>query len=155
MDVVVSPSFTTAITNTIVVDYAVTAKSCIGVVQSHDDTHIPCIKMQYFTQYDFDQVTTIYINEAQFFTGLYTFVTASIAQGKHIHIYGLDGDYKQDVFGEILQLIPKCDSYIKLYATCACKQRAPFSKRLSTSTVQYLPHDTYVPVCRNCLYTSS
>ncbi len=71
-----------------------------------------------------------------------------------MYVYGLDGDFKQDVFGEILQLIPLCDEYVKLYAVCKCGINAAFSKRLSENKEQYMPNDTYLPVCRECLILS-
>jgi thymidine kinase len=89
------------------------------------------------------------INEAQFFKDLIPFVEQM--KSKNIHIYGLDGDFKQERFGDILSLIPQCDSYVKLYAKCKCGELAPFSKRLSMNQEQFSLDDPYRPSCRKCL----
>ena len=66
----------------------------------------------------------------------------------------MDGDFKRNVFGEILQLIPRCDDYLKLHALCAkCKDgtKASFSHRISTENEQIsIGSDNYIPLCRKC-----
>lgn len=91
----------------------------------------------------------IMINEAQFYPDLVEFVK-EFSQ-KNIYIYGLDGDFRQEKIGYILDLIPLCDTVTKLRATCACSEPAIFSKRLGIETDQYLPNAEYIPVCRKCL----
>ena len=132
----------------IVIDYARCDAPYESKLSTHDNVQIPCTKMQYLLSIDMPY-TTILINEAQFFDDLIPFVEQM--KSKKIHIYGLDGDFKQERFGDILSLIPKCDSYVKLYATCKCGERASFSKRLSTNLEQFLPDDRYRPSCRHCL----
>jgi thymidine kinase len=120
-----------------------------STLYSHDNVEIPCIKL---TQLSIDYIyyDCILINEAQFFNGLVDFVKKALLDKKIIYVYGLDGDFKQQKFGEILDLIPLCDTYVKLYAKCSCGNKASFSKRNSTNQTQFLPNDTYVPVCRYC-----
>ena len=91
----------------------------------------------------------IMINEAQFYPDLVEFVKKY--SYKNIYIYGLDGDFKQEKIGNILDLIPLCDSVQKLRANCACGNPAIFSKILSENTEQYQPNAQYIPVCRKCL----
>lgn len=91
----------------------------------------------------------ILINEAQFYPDLVKFVKQF--KNKNIYVYGLDGDFKQEKIGYILDIIPLCDSVQKLKANCACGERAIFSKRLSDETDQYQPNAQYIPVCRKCL----
>ena len=91
----------------------------------------------------------IMINEAQFYPDLVKFVKEF--GHKNIYVYGLDGDFKQEKIGYILDLIPLCDTVTKLRATCACGEPAIFSKRLGVETEQYLPNAQYIPVCRKCL----
>jgi len=136
----------------IVIDYDTEHKSTPypSFLQSHDGFTIDCIKSTVLENLTFD-VDSILINEAQFFKGLVNFVKFAIKQGKHIFIYGLDGDFKQEEFGDILKLIPLCDTYVKLYATCSCGKPAAFSKRISDNQEQYSPYDTYRPSCRQCL----
>jgi thymidine kinase len=91
----------------------------------------------------------ILINEAQFYPDLVEFVKEF--RHKNIYVYGLDGDFKQQKMGHILEIIPLCDSVQKLKARCACGEEAIFSKRLSNETDQYQPNAQYIPVCRKCL----
>ena len=39
-----------------------------------------------------------------------------------IVMYGLDGDFKRNVFGKLLNLIPHCDSMRKLMSICVGKE---------------------------------
>ena len=99
----------------------------------------------------------IAVDEAQFFTGLRPFVERALSHGKHVILAGLDGDYRQQVFGEILSLIPLADNVIKLSALCmVCKDgtEGPFSKRLTSDTCQECVGGAseYAAVCRKHLY---
>jgi thymidine kinase len=91
----------------------------------------------------------ILINEAQFYPDLVKFVKEF--KHKHIYLYGLDGDFKQEKIGDILDMIPLCDTVIKLKAHCKCGEPAIFSKRISQEMEQYQPNAQYIPVCRKCL----
>ena len=58
---------------------------------------------------------------------------------KTLYVSGLDGDYKQEKFGEILDLIPLSNTITKLHAFCAvCKNGTPayFTKRLINNNEQ-------------------
>jgi len=123
----------------------------ISLLHSHDGEMVHCIKTKSLMSIDISMADIISINEAQFFPDLLSFVQDALQQKKRVYVYGLDGDFQQKPFGDILSLIPFADSYTKLYATCLCGARAPFSKRLSANASQYAPHDTYRPSCRECL----
>ena len=59
------------------------------------------------------------VEEAQFFAGLYDFCKkACDIDDKTVIVSGLDGDSNREKFGEILDLIPICDSVKKLHALC-------------------------------------
>jgi thymidine kinase len=132
----------------LIIDYDTNKTS---MLVSHDGVEIPCTS----TTTLLDVVVNtefIYINEAQFFPDLIEFVTRMLHLHKHVYVYGLDGDFKQEKFGSILDLIPMSDTYTKLYAECKiCRKNAAFSKRLTSHSEQYRPHDEYIPVCRKCL----
>ena len=70
---------------------------------------------------------TILINEGQFFDDLFEWVSYILNNfDKQIYICGLDGDYKRQKFGKILDLIPLCDKVYKLSALCGhCKNGKP------------------------------
>jgi thymidine kinase len=123
----------------------------ISLLHSHDGDMVHCIKTKTLMSIDISMADIISINEAQFFPDLLSFVQDALQQKKRVYVYGLDGDFQQKPFGDILSLIPFADSYTKLYATCLCGARAPFSKRLSANASQYAPDDIYRPSCRDCL----
>jgi hypothetical protein len=57
------------------------------------------------------------IDEAQFFCDLKQYVIKWCEEyNKNITVIGLDGDFKRNVFGHILDLIPVCDNFYKLKA---------------------------------------
>lgn len=96
------------------------------------------------------------INEGQFFTDLTDFCMYTKKLGKDIIVCGLDGDYKQEMFPSIIQLLPKVDKKIFKTAKCKiCKDHtdAPFTKRIVEQTEQILigGKTEYIPVCGNCL----
>ena len=98
-----------------------------------------------------DRVTfsdNIFINEAQFFPDLFEFVTQF--SNKNIYLYGLDGDFKREKIGRIIDLIPLCDSVIKLTSVCVCGKNAIFTHRESLEKEQYVPNANYIPLCRAC-----
>jgi thymidine kinase len=102
----------------------------------------------------------IIIEEAHFFPDLKNFVEYAVeVLDKHVTCIGLDGDYMRNPFGEILSLIPFCDSVIKLKATCMkCPKPsissppndAIFTHRIADSTSQTFVGGTqeYEPLCR-------
>jgi thymidine kinase len=98
----------------------------------------------------------ILINEGQFFHDIVEFTKQMVEEAhKKVYICGLDGDFKREKIGKLLDLIPICDKVTKLRALCGkCKDGtpAPFSFRNSNSTEQVLigADDIYVPLCRMC-----
>lgn len=100
------------------------------------------------------------IDEAQMFKGLKDFVLKLVEDGKKtVIIGGLNGDFLRNKFGEMIDLIPYCDSVEKLTPFCltCCQEgsytNALFSKRLDESnkeTVVIGGKNEYIPVCRKC-----
>ncbi len=134
----------------LVIDYDICRNS--HTLVNHNQVSIPCTTTTRLSDINVTNHQYIYINEAQFFMDLVEFVKDMLRLKKHVYVYGLDGDFKQETFGNILDLIPMSDTYTKLYARCSgCDQPASFSKRLTENDEQFRPHDAYVPVCRSCL----
>ena len=104
----------------------------------------------------FDESEIICINEGQFFQGLVDFCKQSAnLYNKIVYVCGLDGDYKQEKFGEILDLIPCCENVKRLSALCRmCGNKAIFTKRIVNSNNQILigGKNDYIPVCRKHFY---
>jgi len=94
----------------------------------------------------------ICINEGQFFDNLVEFCNIYASLGKEIYVCGLDGDYLKRPFGEILDLIPHCDTVTKLSAECLCGQPANFTKKLKSTPdlIHIGSYEIYSPVCRKC-----
>jgi thymidine kinase len=134
------------------------------MLSTHDKQMIPCImgfSIEEILQIPenakkINESDVILINEGQFFHDIVEFATRMVEQQhKKIYICGLDGDFKREKIGKLIDLIPISDTVIKLHALCGkCKDgtRAPFSFRNSNSTKQVLigADDIYVPLCRRC-----
>jgi thymidine kinase len=96
----------------------------------------------------------IIIDEGQFFKDLKDFCIKY--SKKYILISGLSGDYKQEPFKSISEIIPHCDRIVHLTAICKnCGQDAAFTVRTSTETDQEVigAEDKYKPVCNDCRHT--
>jgi thymidine kinase len=124
-------------------------------MKTHDNTGLPCKFIVNFDNLEYDDYDIICINEAQFFNKLVPFCKNALSKGKTIYACGLDGDYKQEKFGEILDLIPLSDTITKLHAFCSiCKDGTPayFTRRLCSNKHQKLiGTKEYIPVCREHL----
>ena len=128
-------------------------------MSTHDKIMISCIqtrKLYDIFEKDKDllnKTQAFIINEGQFFDDLYDVVRLLVRDhNKSVYVGGLDGDYKMQKFGQILDIIPLCDKVEKLHAICSlCKKSAPFTKRLTSETEQtVIGSDNYIPVCRKC-----
>ena len=124
-------------------------------MSTHDKTSLPCEFISDFNNVNYSNYDVICINEAQFFSGLVNFCKKVLLDNKTLYICGLDGDFKQEKFGELLDLIPLSDSITKLHAFCSlCKDgtHAHFTKRLVSNECQKLiGTEEYIPVCRKHL----
>lgn len=94
------------------------------------------------------------IDEGQFYPDLVTFCEKWANKGRNIIVSGLDGDYKRQPFGQILQLIPKAEKVVKLRAICmTCKSNeASFTERIIYNVEKVLigSHNEYRACCRAC-----
>jgi thymidine kinase len=123
-------------------------------ISTHDMIKVNCVKVEKLFEIPeelLNNYDSIFIDEGQFFYDLYAFVQKFI--DKHIVISGLDGDSNQKSFGDILNLIPLCDTVDKLCAYCSkCNNGtlAPFTKKITKDTKQFDigGSDKYIPVCR-------
>lgn len=144
----------------LVINYTGDTRYSNTMLSTHDNTTIPCIFESLLQDINIDLIhnnEVILINEGQFFKDLVPWVISRLQEKKIIYICGLDGDFQQNKFGSMLDLIPKADMYYKLTAICAhCRSGAvaPFSYRKSNDTTQTLiGSDEYIPVCRTCMTT--
>ena len=140
-----------------VINFSADTRYHDSMLSTHDKVMIPCIfsntinevcQENMIHQYD-----TILINEGQFFPDLYESVVLLVEKyKKNVYICGLDGDFKRNKFGKLLDLIPLCDKITKLSAICVnCSQPAIFSKRLTHEDQQVvIGSSNYAPMCRRC-----
>jgi thymidine kinase len=131
-------------------------------LSTHDQKLIPCVFATKLEELwsaesgsDPSSYDVILINEGQFFEDLVPFVKHLVNHHKRkVFVCGLDGDFKKQKFGTILDLIPEADNFRKLRAICImCKDGTPasFTHRLTDSTDQTLiGSQEYIPVCRRC-----
>lgn len=141
------------------------------LLYTHDKRQVPCILTENLNDMynfeiqngninndninSFNETQIFLINEAQFFKDIVDWVKIAISPpyNKIIYLCGLDGDFKRNLFGNWLELIPMCDTITKLTSICSsCKVKdAIFSHRLTNDTKQKLiGNDIYVPLCRLC-----
>lgn len=146
--------------NVLVINSNKDTRNASNVLQTHDGVTFECVKthdlLSLKTHPKFQEAAIIGIDESQFFSHLIEFVKDSLEFGKKIIVVGLDGDFQQKIFGEILSLVPLADKIDKLHALCMdCKDGtlASFSKRLIPSENQELvgASDIYKAVCRTHL----
>jgi len=99
-------------------------------------------------------VVNIFIDECQFFPDLLQFVCSH--RNKNITVAGLSEDFKQEQFGETLDVIGIADDVILLRSTCGwCfKDTAGHTARVSSALYEpqvLVGHNNYFPICEKCL----
>lgn len=128
------------------------------VISSHDNDQFPAIAVG--TLYPlretshYKEAKLLILEEAQFFEDLVPFVLKAVEEdNKHVICVGLDGDSERRPFGDILKLIPYCDTLEKITSLCSeCQDGTPalFSHRLvrSTAQIEVGGEYMYMPLCR-------
>ena len=138
----------------IVINYAEDIRYNETLLSTHDKIMIPCIQAMNLSDIEYQGSDVILINEAQFFQDLKPLVEDMLKNNKKVYLSGLDGDFKREKFGSLIDLIPLCDKVTKLNSLCGiCKDGTPgiFSLRLTNEEEQKLiGSNNYIPVCRKC-----
>jgi thymidine kinase len=148
-----------------VVNYSGDTRYHESMLSTHDKRMIPCVFASTLRKIFSDDILrqdhisdVILINEGQFFSDLHEVVMELVEQyGKSVYICGLDGDFKRNKFGQLLDLIPLCDKVDKLRSNChMCNNNAIFSHRITNECDQVVIGSTnYVPLCRVCYNKSN
>ena len=153
--------------NVAVINYAEDKRYHDSMLSTHDHKMIPCILSHNIETLwnepnsinDYYHILrnadVILINEGQFFKNLKSIVIDMVENhNKIVYICGLDGDFKREKFGELLDLIPYCDKVTKLTSLCSvCRngKKGLFSCRVTKETAQVvIGSDNYKPLCRSC-----
>ena len=126
---------------------------------THDKQSTHCFNINHLKDIFTLNILSMYdiflINEGQFFDDIDTIVLQLVeTYNKKVYICGLDGDFKRQKFGKLLDLIPFADKVVKKIALCKlCKNgtKGIFTMRLSKEKEQIvIGADNYIPVCRPC-----
>ena len=141
----------------LIINYSLDNRYSSDSISTHDNTSVKCLKLSKLSDISeelLDNNDSFFIDEGQFFIDLYDFCTRLVdVRDKHVVVSGLDGDFNRNLFGDIIALIPMCDTVDKLTAYCnKCNNgtHAPFTKKIicSRSVIDIGGCDKYVPVCR-------
>jgi len=119
----------------------------------------PCERLSE-TDGHLDQYDCVAVDEGQFFPDIADFCDDLARKGKIVIVSALDGDFKREPFGNILLLVPRAESVVKLSAVCMiCAQNeASFSQKIDgdkTIVEDIGGKEKYVAVCRKCHSQSS
>ena len=144
-----------------VINYEADNRYCdASFMSTHDKVMIPCIKgisILEILEKNKEKVSeseVILINEGQFFEDIHTVIHLVENLHKRVYICGLDGDFKKNKIGSLLDLIPHCDNVYKLKSLCSeCRdgKSGLFSYRITDETQQVvIGVENYKPVCRAC-----
>jgi thymidine kinase len=123
--------------------------------------------MELVDRTDFQDAQVVAVDEVQFFPDLREFVLHVEHMNKHIILAGLDGDKDRRPFGQCLDIIPLCDTVLKLHAYDMVRNDeslASFSMQLpqqaidGNTQIQVGGSDRYAAVSRETylrMYTSN
>ena len=148
----------------IVVTHALETRYSHDKLSSHDRKEVDCIKVtdiQSINQAccstinnNIQMAKYILIDEAQFFPDLIKVIELVEKYNKTVYVYGLDGDFKRNKFGTILDLVPYCNTVQKLNGKCSnCDNKSYFSWRISndrTTQIVVGSSEKYIALCRQC-----
>ena len=125
-------------------------------IQTHDKKTHSAVKLDHLSieaiRPQLDEIDVVAIDEANFFEGeeLVAFAKQLVNNyHKQVIVCGLDGDYQQNRFGGILDLIPFCDTLVKLRGLCqVCGTEGAFTKRLGQTDGDLVLVDDSLYECR-------
>ena len=129
-----------------------------SLLLTHNDHYIPAHMVSrledVFTLPAYGSAAVIGIDECQFYSDLFECVLKMIERdGKIVYLAGLDGTFERKKFGQILDLVPYCDTVTKLAGVCkqcSTLNNAIFSKSYAQQTgdINVGGAEKYHAVCR-------
>ena len=140
-----------------VIQYAPDTRYGSKQISTHDGHILPawsCMKLADLQKTAVDH-DIIGIDEGQFFPDIATFCDMMADQGKIVIVAALDGTFRKEGFGEVLNLVPLAENVIKLNAICAnCSKEAAFTRRKGSETeIEIIGGaESYEAVCRKCFH---
>lgn len=151
-------------TSTLVVKPIIDNRYSGNAIVAHDKTQIPAIGVATLTELKerADAITQLYIDEGQFFSDLGEVCTWFLQRGCHIWVAGLNATYQQRPWKSINDVIALADHIIFIHVPCChkCHQRPGVhtilcKQQTDASTILIGGFDTYMTVCKSCLWGSS
>lgn len=132
-------------------------------ITSHDKKeYLECVKAKSIHEFiekhaaAIKDAHAILVDECQFFEDIEEVINI-VNMGKHVYIFGLDGDANQKLFGNTYKLIPLCDKISKLNGhchKCGMEKGSIFSvcnNNFNQETqIDVGGEDKYHSVCRKC-----
>lgn len=148
--------FEVALHKSLIVKYAKDDRFSDECLSTHDRVMRKAVQATRLSQIEEEarEFTIIGIDEGQFFEDVVPFSVEMANRGKIVIIAALDGTFDQKPFANIIELIPNCESIVKLTSVCmSCLKQAAFTRRLNSDTrVEVIGHeDLYAASCRRCL----
>ncbi len=153
---------------TMVINHKTDLRYGNNIICSHDNISHKCYSFSKLNQIFnnnyidiFNKSNFIIIDEAQFFTDLFHYVTLMADQyNKNIIVIGLNGDINRNNFGDIYKLYPHANKIELLNSSCdKCNNEAQFTIKINMSNINSdniidIGHnDKYIPICRKCRKT--
>lgn len=146
-------------TNVMILSHSSDTRYTLHGLGSHDavvmTAHLGTMLMPFTEQPEWRDSRVIVVEEAQFFADLVPFCIQAVeTYHKTVFVYGLDGNFRREPFGHILELAPLADTFQKIAAFCKlCQTDTP---AIFTAAVQAMPmdgvcvagEDVYKAVCR-------
>lgn len=136
--------------NVLIINHSIDNRYGENCIVSHDNDREKSISVEYLRDVNIQDHQVIIIDEAQFYSDLFTYVTlwADTLDVKII-VAGLSGDSNRQPFGDMMRLIPHADEIQQLYAKCSvCQEKAIYSKFIGNGSPDVGGSESYIPVCR-------
>jgi thymidine kinase len=146
--------------NYIVINHSLDDRySSNNVIYSHNGKSINCYKLSIissiFDTDEFKTSSTIFIDEAQFFSNLKKDVIKIVEEyNKTVYIAGLLIDFNREQFGELLDLIPFADTFTLKKSNCSICQQKFNSSLTNTYSYKFTKTDDIICIGTNKDYTS-
>lgn len=139
----------------IVIKYKNDVRYSVDKLSTHDLSMmdaISCKKLEEAIPYISD-ANVIGIDEGQFYPDLLSFCETQANAGKIVIVSALDATFERKRFNDVVDLIPMCESVVKLNAVCTkCGGIASFTHRtIANKSVELIGGaDLYTSLCRKC-----
>jgi thymidine kinase len=141
----------------LVIKYVKDTRYAVLECCTHDLTKVTAVAAMRLREVpDVDDYDVLGVDEGQFFPDVVDFCDEMANKGKVVIVAALDGTFKREPFGDVLRLIPKAESVIKLSAVCmVCRKDAAFTRwkhPIEGETIHIGGAESYVAMCRTCYH---